>query len=134
MQELFDPSRREFTLASALALLGGVTITVSGCGGGSSSPTRPVGGPIPDVTGAISDNHGHLAVVTGAQMTAGNAIALDIQAEATHPHMVELSAADLGDLRNGRMVSKISSNGDVDAHRHQVTFQGPTPAPGGGYY
>ncbi len=34
-------NRREFTVASALAVLSGVTIAVGGCGGESGSPTAP---------------------------------------------------------------------------------------------
>ena len=137
MKEAIDPSRREFTLASALALLGGVTITV-GCGGGGgsysspSSPSSSTGGPS-GAAGTVSDNHGHQAVITAAEMTAGNALNLDIQGEATHPHMVSLSAADLATIRAGRAVVKASS--DTEAHHHQVTFDGsaPNPNPGGGY-
>ncbi len=33
--------RREFTLEAALAMLSGVAITISACGGGGSSPTSP---------------------------------------------------------------------------------------------
>jgi hypothetical protein len=38
---ILDPTldRREFTLAAILAMLSGVTITISGCGGGSSPST-----------------------------------------------------------------------------------------------
>jgi hypothetical protein len=39
MSQRIETGRREFTVASALALLGGATITITGCGGGSSSRT-----------------------------------------------------------------------------------------------
>jgi hypothetical protein len=68
-------TRREFTLQSALALLSGVVITVEGCGGSKSNPTTPT--PTGDVSGSISANHGHIAVIAAAAVTAGNAIALD---------------------------------------------------------
>ena len=123
-------TRREFTLQSALALLAGVVITVEGCGGSSSPSTSPSPTPAPapapplaDVNGSVSANHGHTAVVTSAQMTAANAISLNIQGTATHPHNVDLSQAELVSLRSRQTVTKDSTN--VNNHMHTVTF---TPA------
>lgn len=120
--------RREFTLQSALALLAGVVITVDGCGGSNNAPTNPTPTPSPaasvaDVNGSVSANHGHVAAVTGAQITAGNAVSLNIQGTATHPHTVDLTQADLVSLRNRQTVSKDSTNNNN--HMHTVTF---TPA------
>ena len=61
--------RREFTLQAALAILAGCTITVAeGCGSSYSAPSpTPTPSPITapsDVTGSISANHGHSAVIT----------------------------------------------------------------------
>src|SRR5262245_55907224 len=93
-------TRREFTLESALALLSTVAISVSSCGGnGYSSPTTPSSTPTPtpsptpgatpsNVTGAISANHGHSAVITGAQISGGGGFTLDITGTATHTHTV----------------------------------------------
>jgi len=117
--------RREFTLQAAMAILAGCTITVAeGCGSSYSSmppsPTpAPIGAPT-DVTGSISANHGHTAVITGAQITAGNAIALDIQGSATHTHTVQISQADLTSLKNRQAVSRDSTNNS--GHMHTVTF------------
>jgi hypothetical protein len=120
--------RREFTLQSALALLAGVVITVEGCG--SDAPTNPTPTPAPapaappaDVNGSVSANHGHVAVVAAAQITAGNALSLNIQGTATHPHTVDLTQAELVTLRNRQAVSKDSTNNN--GHMHTVTF---TPA------
>ena len=114
--------RREFTLQSALALLAGVVITVDGCGGSTNSPASPstTTAPLADVNGSISANHGHTAVVTSAQITAANAISLNIQGNATHPHTVDLSQADLATLRSRQTVNKDSTN--VNNHTHTVTF------------
>jgi len=114
-------TRREFTLQSALALLAGVVITVDGCGG-SDSPTQPGSnpGPVGDVTGSISGNHGHTATITAAQITAANAIALDIRGEATHPHTVEVTQQDLRNLQNRQAVAKTSTTDN--GHQHGVTF------------
>jgi hypothetical protein len=113
--------RRQFTLQAAMAILAGCTITVAdACG--SNSPNEPTPA-VHDVNGNISANHGHTAVVTGAQITAGNAISLDIQGTATHPHTVEISQSDLQNLKNRQAVSKDSTNNN--GHTHTVTF---TPA------
>jgi hypothetical protein len=123
--ETLDPrrsvTRREFTLEAALAILAGcvIAVTETGCGGSDLAPT-----PNPtDVTGNISANHGHSAVITSAQITAGNAITLDIRNQADHPHTVAISQADLATLKSRQPVTSTSS---TDAsHSHSVTF---TPA------
>jgi hypothetical protein len=120
MTETLD--RREFTLRSAMAVLSGVAITISGCGGGSSSPTGSSGGPSAgagDKVGAISGNHGHSAVITSAQMSGGS-LDLNIRGNADHPHTVSLTAAELSSIAGGQRVSKTSSN--TDSHNHTVTF------------
>jgi hypothetical protein len=91
--ELID--RREFTATAVLALLSGVTVTVVGCGSSSSSPTAPTPGP-GNRTGAVTANHGHAAVITGAQISAGNAVELDIRGSADHPHTVQITMAEVG--------------------------------------
>ena len=88
-------TRREFSLEAALAILGGCIITVSDTACGSSkTPSTPTPVTQGDVNGVVSANHGHVAVITGAQVTAGNAIALDIRGSATHTHTVNVSQAD----------------------------------------
>ena len=124
-----DPvTRREFTLAAAIAVLSGVAITVSGCGGGDSSgsPAAPTpSGPSPtptgtDRTGTVSSNHGHSAVIASAQLGASGGITLNIQGSAGHPHTVALTGADLIAIAGNQRVAKESSN---DAsHTHTVTF------------
>ena len=114
-------SRRDFTLKSALAVLAGTTITISGCD--SDSPTAPTPNPGPgggSGTGTVSANHGHTAEITAAELTAGNALSLDITGTADHPHTVELTMDDVMNIENGESVSKTSS---VEAaHDHTVTF------------
>lgn len=109
--------RREFTLQSAMAILAGVVITVEGCGSKSPSTPTPV---VNDVTGVISGNHGHTARITAGQITAANTIALDIRGDAAHPHMVEVTQAELTNLRNKQAVTKSSSTDNN--HQHSVTF------------
>lgn len=125
-------TRREFTLEAALALLAGCVITVSdiACGDDNTSNANPANpSPTPaDISGSVSANHGHIATVTAAQITATNAVTLNIQGTAAHPHTLSLSQADLQTLKNRQPVSRDSSS-DVSAsvglHMHTVTF---TPA------
>ena len=75
--------RRQFTLASAMAILSGVAITITSACGGGSSPTAPTPAPTPtpvptpappaaaDKTAVIGSNHGHVGTITAAQLTAG---------------------------------------------------------------
>ena len=118
--------RREFTREAVIAILSAATITIVDCGGGSSNPApspspNPPPAPSPgDVAGAISGNHGHTAVVTAAQITAANAVTLDIHGTADHPHSLALSAAEVGQIGQRQTVSKVSSNDS--GHMHTVTF------------
>ena len=115
-----NPDRREFTVQTMLALLGGVTITMSACGD-DDGPIAP--SPTPDgsnITGSISANHGHSAVITGAQLSAGNIVTLEIRGTATHPHTVELTAGEVQQLAARQRVARESSTDD--GHRHTVTF------------
>jgi hypothetical protein len=113
-------TRRQFTVESALALLAGVTITIAGCGDDDSSsptsPTPPSGG----VSGSVAANHGHVASISGAQMTAGGALNLDIRGQADHPHMVQLSADEMTRIAARTQVTKTSSSDN--GHSHSVTF------------
>lgn len=130
MSERKTLDRREFTLASAMAVLSGVAITVTGCGGGGSSsgnpmnPSTPAPTPTPtsggDKVGSVSANHGHSAVITAAELTAGAALTLRIQGDADHPHTVELTAGDVMTIAANTRVSKESSVGQ--SHSHTVTF------------
>ncbi len=124
---LFDPKRRAISAGAALALLGFPVISVSGCGGGSSGPTGPSGGAgnppstsPGDAVGSISANHGHTAVIEAARLQAGNALDIEIRGNATHPHTVQLSAAEVVAIRDRQRVSKNSTLND--AHDHAVTF------------
>jgi hypothetical protein len=137
MEELSQKalSRREFSVAAALAALSGVAITITSCGGGGGgSPTASSGGGTAggsgydsttgssagDRVGQISSNHGHAAVITGAQLTAGGALKLDITGTATHSHSVELTAAEVTAIAGGTKTSKESSTDS--SHSHTVTF------------
>jgi hypothetical protein len=124
VQERTTFDRREFTVAAVLAALSGVTITISSCGGGGGggvtnpNPTPSLGPG--DKSGSISGNHGHTAVITAAELTAGGAVNLNIQGQAAHSHFVQLSGAEVTQVSQGARVSKSSSTDD--GHSHTVTF------------
>lgn len=114
-----NPDRREFTVQVILALLSGVTITMSGCGDdGPTTPSPTPGGS--NITGGISANHGHSAVITDAQLTAGNVVTLDIRGTANHPHTLELTTGEVQQIAARERIAKESSTDD--GHRHTVTF------------
>ena len=124
MSSQVDPKRRAITVGAALALLGFPTITLTGCGG-SSGPTNPNPNPTPtpgtgDVQGSISANHGHSAVVHAAELQAGNALTLHIMGQATHDHTVDLTGAEVVQIRGGGRVSTTTSS--TQSHTHTVTF------------
>jgi hypothetical protein len=113
-------TRREFTVESALAMLAGVTITITGCGGDDKPTTNPT--PVTDKNATVSTDagHSHTAVITAAQLTAGNAITLTLMGAATHTHTVDLSQAELTQIKAGTRVQKTST---IDnAHSHTVSF------------
>ncbi len=126
-KESTAPTRREFTLEAALALLAGCVITISDACGGSktnTSPTSPSPAPA-DINGTVSANHNHVAVVTAAQITATNAIVLSIQGTAAHNHTLSLSQAELQALKNRQPVPKDSTNdfsNTYGLHMHTVMF------------
>jgi hypothetical protein len=112
-------SRREFTVESALAILAAATITITGCSdSGNSNPTGPTQSG--DVQGSVSANHGHVAIVRSAQLVSPTAIAVDIRGQATHPHLIELTASQLTTIGGNGRVSVVSSTDD--GHSHTVTF------------
>jgi hypothetical protein len=117
-------TRRKFTLEAALAILAGCVITIGETACGSTLNPTPTPVNPSDVNGNVSANHGHVAVITGAQITAGTAIvALDIRGTATHTHTLSISQVDLTTLKNRQMVMTTSTTDS--GHSHIVTF---TPA------
>jgi len=124
-------TRRQFSVAAALALLGGATITI-GCGGGSSSPSSPTVIPPPpqatgNIIGSVGANHPmpHIAVITAAQLGAGVGITLDIS-NGLHTHTVLLSSGQVQQIAARASVSVASStdphSDGTSPHLHMVTF------------
>lgn len=126
-------SRRRFTVEMAMALLGGAAVTI-GCGGGGGGPAGPTpfvpppSSPAPGSSdlrfGAIAANHGHEAMITAAQLLAGGALRLDITGGAAHTHVIELTADEVARIRDGAIVSTLSTEGVglFGPHGHSVRF------------
>ena len=118
-------SRREFTRETCLAILAGATITImgSGCGSSSSNPAGPTGGPAPgagDKSGVISNNHGHTATITAAELTAGNAVNVLLTEGSGHTHHLGLTANEVAMVAANQRVSGQSTTDS--GHSHTVTF------------
>lgn len=77
------------------------------CGGGAA--------------GTVASNHGHEAMLSAAEITAGTATDLDIQGSSPHTHTVSLGTADLTSIAAGERVTVTSSSGG--GHTHDVTFE-----------
>jgi hypothetical protein len=93
----------------------------------ATAPTSPPATPAPTATaavanavGIISANHGHKAVITGAQILAGGALTLDIMGAASHGHTITLSGSQVMTVGNGGTVTVQSTS--TNAHTHDVTF------------
>lgn len=100
---------RDFLLSLATVP---IIVSITRCG----TTTVSVGG----VSATISGNHGHVATLTGTQVSDAVALALDITGTSGHSHTVTLTAADMVAIKAGTQVSKTSSIGD--SHDHAVTF------------
>lgn len=107
-------NRREFIEAAAMALFAGVVIQITGCDSINDSDGS--------VSGQISANHGHQAIVTKVQLNEGTGLTLDIQGSSDHNHTVVLTAQDLKDIKAGIQVSRSSSHDGFENHNHVVTF------------
>lgn len=127
-----DLDRRHITTLAALTLLGGATITITGCGGGgggspAAAPPPPAATPPPAAScppdhacGQVSVDPLHQAEITAAQLSAGGALELDIRGSSSHSHTVSLTADEVVAIREKRRVEKVSST--ALSHNHTVVF------------
>jgi hypothetical protein len=112
-----DP--RVYAGRTLLAVVLCSTLAFVGCGDDDESPTGP-SGVTQDVSGVIANNHGHTAVVTAAQISAGRAITIDIRGTADHSHTLDLTNDDMVRLQQRQRVERdVSAN---NTHTHRVTF------------
>jgi hypothetical protein len=121
-----DLDRRRIAVATAMALLGGASVTITGCSGGgsaagpSATPPPPQGCPAGASCGEVSADALHRAVITAAALASGSALILDIQGTQTHGHVVSLSAQEVVAIRDRQRIEKVSTFNVM--HSHTVTF------------
>jgi hypothetical protein len=115
--------RREFTGRALLAMLAGVTVTISGCGSENGAAPSP---PVADKAGVVASNHGHATIITAAQQTAGGSVVLNIQGSSGHDHVLVLTAAEVESIRRGLPVAKDCEMNR--SHVHTVSFNTPAVA------
>lgn len=111
-------SRRSFL---RLALLPLAASALAACRIADADDPEPAPPPVDgDAVGFVYDNHVHDAVLPKAALEAGAAASLHIQGRSQHDHVIELTAAQIADIRAGREVWIRST---VDwGHFHDVVF------------
>jgi ABC-type Fe3+-citrate transport system substrate-binding protein len=122
MQERIDAFQKRLRmqiLRLALALT--LTLGVVACSDDNGNPNSPSSTTATtDATAVIANNHGHVAVVTLAQINAGNALTLNITGSADHSHTVDLTNDDVVRLRTRQRVERDST--PQNQHTHHITF------------
>jgi hypothetical protein len=74
----------------------------------------------------ISGNHGHVLMLTVADIMAGTQKCYDVRGTATHSHYITVTAADFATLRTGGVVKKYSCNGGD--HQYVLSCVAGAPA------
>ena len=118
-------ARRKASVRTLLALMAGTVIAIAACDSDNHASLTVGSGGGSGRTGSISNNHGHVAAITSAELAAGNALTLDIRGTADHTHTVPLGAAEVDQIRLGQRVtasSSLESSPTFGPHSHTVTF------------
>jgi hypothetical protein len=102
-----------------LALALAAAVGAAGCGDDDDNGS-PTGPSAQGATGVIANNHGHVATLTGAQVSAGRAVSLDIRGSADHGHTLDLTNDDVVRLQSRQRVERDASANNN--HTHRVTF------------
>lgn len=114
-------TRRAFLRLALLPLAASAAAALAGCRIASADKDEPAAPQAEgDEVGFVHDNHMHEAILPRADLEAGNPVAIRIQGRSEHDHGVELTAAQLADIRAGRQV-KVRSSLDM-GHYHNVVF------------
>lgn len=81
-----------------------------------------------DASGSVAENHPlpHIGVITAAQLSAGEALSLNIQGQAFHSHTLNLTNTQVRLIAAGCRMSQVSSldthSDGTGPHNHAVTF------------
>lgn len=110
-------TRRQF-LHSTLSIAGGALILIA-CEDDPGNPSPDSGTP-PEVLASIGANHGHVLVVSSADLVAAVEKTYDITGSAGHAHSVTLTADDFETIRASGTLTRQSTTGS--AHSHPITF------------
>jgi hypothetical protein len=119
-------SRRRFLGRLGGLALGAMPLLVAACRIDRAADPEPVDpdpagpDPLPDAVGFVSDNHQHDALITGAELEAGEAVVLHLQGHSQHDHFLPLTADDVAAIRQGLKLVRTSTNDW--GHKHTVTF------------
>jgi hypothetical protein len=116
--------RREFL--KELSYLGFVSGMVFLVGCGDDNGDNGDSGSTPgnsDITGTISNNHGHTVTLTASQLQAGEDVTLTMTpgGDDEHTHTVYLTADDLDKIASACSVTVTSSTDS--GHSHEVNFR-----------
>lgn len=114
-------TRKEFlgTIAGAVGLAS-VVAACGGGGGGSADAPGAVTSCLQNGTNVtIASNHGHVLVVTQAEVQAGADKTYDIMGTALHTHSVTVTAAMFAKLASNMSVTTVSTTGSN--HTHNIT-------------
>lgn len=108
-------TRKTFLVALAG---GGVAATLPGCGGGGGDDVAAPAAGCRAFT--FSDNHGHLLVLSAADLDSTQARTFSVQGSAPHNHDVTLSPAQLAALKAGQAVSALTTMDGLTPHTHAL--------------
>jgi hypothetical protein len=113
-------TRKEF-FGSLAALAGGIVV-LAACGSGDNKGTdasSTAGNCLANGTAVtILTNHGHVMMVSKADVAAGVDKTYDIMGTADHTHSVTVTAANFATLATNQMVMQESTV--TDAHMHGI--------------
>ena len=113
-------TRKQF-LQSVLGV-GAGAVALAACGGddgGGTTIDAPAGNTCTTPTNQIAGNHGHTLVVSLADVNAAADKTYDITGAAPHSHMLTVTAAQFGQIKNGQTLNITSTSGG--GHTHTVT-------------
>ena len=105
-----------------LGVMGAGMAAIAACGSSSSSAdaTTAVGNCLANGTSVtIAANHGHVLVVSKADVAAAADKTYDIMGTAAHTHSVTVTAANFATLTGNHSINVTSTTGA--AHTHDVT-------------
>ena len=104
------------------------TLTVTGTTHTASASITVASAVTGDAAGSVLDNHPlpHIGLITGAQLSGGSAVSLNIQGQAFHSHLLNLTATQVRLIAAGCRISQASSQATHSdgsgLHSHTVTF------------